>query len=235
MKDSVDAKLFVVTHKKLNKKYYPERDLIYVGKNADKFAEEGDFKDKDGDNIADKNYTYCECTAIYYIWKNVKCDIAGIEHYRRLFYGFGRIKKKEYFVKNLEKYDFIVMNEYPLFKKNKTQLIKGHGEEAYNILRKAIEVNEPDYLEAFDKVMNETHLAWCNMFVAKKKDFDEYCEFLFKILDYIYDNVEIPEDSYQSRLIGFLSERLLSVYLKKNHKKVKHAFVYYSNAYKKEK
>lgn len=225
--------LFVVSHKKLKNRYYPDRKIIYVGKNEDLFCEAGDYKDNLGDNISSKNSSFCECTAMYYIWKNIRCDIVGIEHYRRLFFSLFGIKRKEYFIKKLKKYDFIVMKQFPFLKTIKKQFIAGHGIEAYQAMEEAIKTVAPDYLESFNKVMNGHKISWCNMLVTKKENFDKYCEFLFKVLFYVENNFEIPKDSYQGRLIGFISERLLSVYLQKNKMKIKKSFVFFSNKYKK--
>ena len=42
------------------------------------------------DNISDKNETYCELTAMYWAWKNIKkiypdIEYIGLNHYRRYF------------------------------------------------------------------------------------------------------------------------------------------------------
>ena len=39
--------------------------------------------DDEGDNISQKNKTYCELTAQYWAWKNEDADYYGFFHYRR--------------------------------------------------------------------------------------------------------------------------------------------------------
>lgn len=186
-----NVKLFVVSHKKINKKYYPDREVIYVGPNEDKIWEEGYYKDNLGDNIANKNSSFCECTAMYYIWKNVDCDIVGIEHYRRVFsYGF-KMKTMQYFIKKLKKYDFIVMNEYPFLPTIRQQFCKYHDKKYLDLLEEAIRETEPSYLEAFNKVMDGHRLAWCNMLVTTKENYDKFCSFLFNVLFYVDAHISL--------------------------------------------
>lgn len=227
-----DIKLFVVSHKKLKNERYPEREIIYVGKNQKKFATEKDYVDSDGINIAEKNPLYCEVTAMYYIWKNINADIVGIEHYRRLFSNLFRIRNKKWAEKKLEKCDFIVFTEFPFFKTMKYQLIQHHGQFAYDALEDAIKTLYPDYLDTFYKVMKGTHLAWFNMMITTKDNFDDYMKFLTDILFYIEKKITIPEDPYLRRIMGFISERILSVYLRKNKFKVKHSLVSFTARYK---
>jgi len=58
---------------------------IHVGaKNAIRRMDSGVYcYDDEGDNISDKNATYCELTAQYWLWKNVQADYYGLCHYRR--------------------------------------------------------------------------------------------------------------------------------------------------------
>lgn len=44
---------------------------------------EGTLKDNDGDNISEKNKSFCELTAQYWAWKNLDADYYGFFHYRR--------------------------------------------------------------------------------------------------------------------------------------------------------
>ena len=58
--------------------------------------------DNTGEHISEKNPHYCELTALYWAWKNLKSDYIGIVHYRRHF-----VKKKPLpFSKN--KFSYII-------------------------------------------------------------------------------------------------------------------------------
>lgn len=79
----------------------------------------------------------------------------------------------------------------------------------------------PDYVEAADMVQNGRFYSGYNMLVARKRILDRYCEWLFPILAYCEQNCQKKEDRYQNRYIGFLAERLLSIYFtyhKKDYK-----------------
>lgn len=51
-------------------------------------------RDDAGENISDKNRSYCEMTVQYWAWKNVQADYYGFCHYRRYF-GFSASRAQE--------------------------------------------------------------------------------------------------------------------------------------------
>ena len=56
------------------------------------------------------------------------------------------------------------------------------------------------------------HIA--NVFIMRKDLYDEYCEWLFDILFRLQDRLDISSyNPYQARIYGFISERLLNVWL----------------------
>ncbi len=86
----------------------------------------------------------------------------------------------------------------------------------------------PDYQASFDQVMKKKELFSCNMFVMKRKQFDQYMEWLFSILFELEKRTDISAyDNYQKRLFGFVSERLFDVWLTHSKLKVKNLPVVY--------
>ena len=67
-----------------------------------------------------------------------------------------------------------------------------------------------------------------NMFYTSKRNVDLYCEWLFNILFDVEQKTDMKGyTEYQRRLYGFLSERLLNVWLCKNaNYKVKYLTVF---------
>ncbi len=57
--------------------------------------------------------------------------------------------------------------------------------------------------------------------IVRKEIFDDYCEWLFSILFEVEKRIQISNNVYQARVFGFLSERLMRVYIEKKKLKVK--------------
>lgn len=86
----MDIRIYIMTHKPFcvpaAEGYYP----MQVGRDGSE--DFGYLRDDIGDNISRKNHTFCELTGLYWIWKNVKSDVAGLCHYRRYFIQQGKQK-----------------------------------------------------------------------------------------------------------------------------------------------
>jgi len=83
--------------------YQDPREIIYMNPNNKKLL-----NDSIGDNISNKNSMYSEMTAAYWIWKNSKEDIIGLEHYRRYFSNEKVLLSKESINSILSKNDIIL-------------------------------------------------------------------------------------------------------------------------------
>ena len=99
----------------------------------------------------------------------------------------------------------------------------------YELIKK-FEKYYQDYLNDYEDVLNSKECYWFNMFISRKELADKYFEWLFDILDKAMD--EIDFSSYgesQKRILGFLSERLINVYVQKNALKIKEKPLYLNN------
>lgn len=232
----MDIKILVATHKKY---WMPDDDVympLHVGREGKQDL--GYIGDNTGDNISFKNANYCELTGLYWAWKNLDCEYIGLCHYRRYFGRLGRwgkyirsekeriLSRKEYEIL-LKDCDIILPKKYAF---DDSTVGKQYGE-AHNWkdmleVRNIISEMCPEYLGSFDDVMNSNAGHFLNMFVTKKVIFSKYCEWLFSILSELEKRIDIGSyDSYQSRIYGFLSERLFNVWLKKADLKQKSVFV----------
>jgi hypothetical protein len=101
---------------------------------------------------------------------------------------------------------------------NYSHYVHAHHKEPLNLTRKIIEQDYPTYLNAFDQVMQRKSAHMFNMFIMKKRPFNEYCQWLFDILAKVEQNLDISDyNQYETRVYGFISERLLDVWLAVNH------------------
>lgn len=223
--------IYVVSHKKAN---FPEEEIyvpIQVG-NKEQFA---DVRDNQKDNIAEKNANYCELTAAYWILKNDNSDITGLTHYRRYFFkskfsnDIKNIINRKDIEEILENYDIILPQKEHIVKYTVREAYKHfHHIEDLDKCREIIQKITPEYVEAFDKVANGKKVYLYNMFISNKKIYNEYYDWLFKILFELEKHVNIENyTDYDKRIYGFLSERLLNVWIEKNkHLKIKELPVY---------
>lgn len=219
-------KIYVCAHKKVDSKL--PKNYAYIQANSNNNDPIYDLRDNMGDNISSKNPYYCELTIAYWIWKNDKGnDIVGLAHYRRFLTTnkFSSSEKKYINSPKVEEilkdYDFISTKQYKTQSTVKEHLLINVSEHDYNLLEETIKEVCPDYLDAFNNIMNGHQSHLLNMFITKKSEWDNYYSWLFNLFDHLEPKVNM--DGYtvqQQRLYGFLSERLFSVYVLKNNKKV---------------
>jgi len=225
-------KVFIATHKKIDNYGDNSYQRIQVGAELSKedFGD-GYIKDNLGDNISDKNENYCELTALYWIWKNSELladDIVGLEHYRRYLREPEGIFKPKNAVCNstakklLSTYDMIVPQITHYAASIEYDYKTYHCERDFEILRQVIKDIEPEYVSTFE-AFSKSHYGYkCNIFICKKELFDNYAKWLFHILFEVEKRVDISEYSNkQKRIFGYMSERLLNVWIIKNNLKVK--------------
>ena len=95
-----------------------------------------------------------------------------------------------------------------------------HDMEHLELTREIIRKRCPEYVDTFDRVMNQTGAHMFNMMIMKRDILDRYCSWLFPILFELEDEVDVKNlSAFDARLFGRVSELLLDVWLKKNNVK----------------
>lgn len=184
----------------------------------------GDYYDDEGDNISIKNPSYCELTGIYWVWKNVSDDIVGFVHYRRFF--SKSIGNRKYLTENdirkkLSDTDIILPNMVEIYKTVGEQFLNSFEPTVLNQISVSVHKVSPDYYATYKKVINGNRIYFCNIMICRKELLDSYCSWLFPILEDLEKNLDTMSfNDYQKRIFGFVSERLLTVWVLHNRFKV---------------
>lgn len=219
----------VATHKK----FKPLKSNIYVPIQVGASLTDLNFgylTDNTDENISFKNKNYCELTALYWMWKNNNDYIKGICHYRRYLSLKNVNINPKFFInesiirKDLESYDIIIPKKRFLKKITcKENYLLGQGMEKDLLnLEKVIENIYPEYKESYKEIMEGNKCSYCNVMIASKKVFDNYCKWLFDILFELEKITDLSGYTQaQARIYGYLSEILLNVWIKKNNLKTK--------------
>lgn len=194
--------------------------------------------DNTGDNISDKNKSWCELTALYWMWKNLDAEYYGLMHYRRylsftrpdgyeIFHDFNdEIINHDLSEANIEsecrKYEIItgpVWNVHPAGLPN--HIMSGydfycmdHYQKDLDIVIEIIKKDHSDFYLPFLETIYSKQTFFFNISIMKKEYFKEYCSFMFDVLEKAEQKIDISSyNTYQKRVLGFLAERLTNAYV----------------------
>ena len=224
--------MYMVTHKDVN--VIPKgRRPIFVGDGSNSKLFQ---RDNTGDNIALKNKNYCELTAMYWIWKNEKkAKYVSLEHYRRFFLKPGTLK----IINNQELLDILTENDVVtsrlFYFQNSVYdyYCRNHIKSDLDAVKQVIDKKYPEYSKAYTTIMAGNRTAMLNMCAMSKEKFDLYCSWLFDILFTVEEKINLSNrNAYQQRVLGFLSERLLDVWLLHNEINAMRLPIYYLDSNK---
>lgn len=204
-------KQFIQNDEQTNQIFFP---MNGGSKLVDNWSTQHLVADNTFDNISNLNQILNEMTSIYWFWKNYRPfpDYIGFNHYRR-FFRFEDIK--DYF-----QYDIVVAK--PIFSSTKVTLAQQYA--LYHVisdlqacLTTIEETVGKDKACGFKTYLYTTgkNYAPCNMFIMKRKLFEEWCQFVFPLLFRLKDIICTTEDfkkrdNYQKRALCFLTERMFN-------------------------
>ena len=245
-----DFAMYVVTHKKLPAEHVEKLPADYKIIHAGKALSEdlGYIGDDTGDNISKLNPNINELTALYWMWKNTSHSVTGLSHYRRFFtdsndeknfmiymdknFSYEKILTKEKALKILDTCDIILTkpaNRSSIWYEDLNEDLELTNFALSTVKKHLLRVH-PEYVDAFDYLVN-TSLFYCkNMFVARKYVFDAYCEWFFSFYldatrEVMNSKVYEKSDRKTARLMGYLAERVQTVWLMKNHLRIKELYI----------
>lgn len=237
-----NIKIFICAHKEVPLPQHPYFLPVQAGATLHEHIA-GYQPDDEGENISAKNPHFCELTCHYWAWKNLKnVDIVGLNHYRRYFDfqkkwpHFSADKRfvsaqdflsQEYIFPDLEEllqeYDIILPIARHWRVSNTQQYGEYHIAKDWEMLRQIIKERSPQYIPAFEKTMDHSNKSvGYNMFITHWKHFDAYSNWLFDILFEVERRVPPIDDPIQSRIYGYMSERLINVFCEHHQLRVNH-------------
>lgn len=232
--DTPSVKIYVAAHRpcalppKIDRDIY---EILQVGAEGNAYF--SDVRDNLGENISERNDLYNELTGLYWIWKNGREDIVGICHYRRFFVnGWGKAINlfmgknegyigKKYICSKLSKYDAIVHNLSMVFPSVEKQYCKYNNQRCFFCLKEVIAEIYPDYMEAFECIMQGTKIHFLNMIIARRELVSRYAKWLFDILFETEKRIADQIGRAPGREMGMLAERLMDVWMLKEGVRMK--------------
>ncbi len=228
----MDIKLFVCCHKPVNVPKHPLLVPLQVGAALAGEHFPGFLHDDAGDSISEKNRSYCELTGQYWAWKNVEADYYGFFHYRRYLYP-NEAARLPYIIEGeptlqmldrlgYERFAELIQKWDVVFPKGENMHIPVrehyasapfHHVEDLNLAEQILAGRFPEYSDGAKGYLANTICYFGNIFVMKKQVFQEYCEWLFPILEEFDRQKDVSGYCAQERRVdGYLAERLLGIY-----------------------
>ena len=205
--------------------------------------------DDTGENISTKRNSFCELTVQYWAWKNIKADYYGLFHYRRYLSfsennypedGWGEVA---YY----DPIDSVAIEKFGLTESNMLNIIPNydvivprcrklppeHKSVYYQYcstnyhhkedLEKCISIllnKYPEYKDTLENYLKSNYTYDCNMFIMRRQLFFEYSSWLFDILNEFEKSSDFSSyNMMEKRAIGFLGERLFSIWFLYNRDK----------------
>ena len=210
---------------------------IHVGRARAAAPLDGMIGDDTGTHISELNPAYCELTALYWAWKNdADSTHIGLMHYRRALdvAGTAAGDEAELFVPRFDIPSWLAATETWLAGAGAAaDLVLPHPHRMtlsvrenfalraqpadLELTRDIVAADHPDWLADFDAVMAGTEFYLGNICLMRRDLLHRYCAWLFDILEKVR-TAEVDRSHYspyQSRYLGFISERLLTVFVRR--------------------
>ena len=192
--------------------------------------------DDTGDHISDRNAAWCELTALYWAWKNDRetGGLVGLMHYRRVLDLTDRApggaveateklfdiaqwcgEAENWLKQSGDDWDLVVPRLHKMGRTVEANYKAGHAPQDWDILRDVVLRDHPDYAKSFEAVAGGYDVRLGNIALMRRPLFDRYCTWLFDVL-FAVEAADLDRTHYsaqQARYLGYLAERLLTVFV----------------------
>lgn len=219
-----NVKLYVITHVPCN---FIESNIFFpIATNKALGDQLGIMSSDVGINMGDLNYLLAEYSTFYWAWKNDKTSrYIGFNHFRRYLIpnaGKGTYIPsidtlescgwtKEYIENLFTQYDLIL--PFPLNFGGASvyqQYCACHEFHIINALVEVINRKYPSYRDSFIAGLNNTFGYYCNLFIMRWEDFNDYMNFAFDLFEELKP---ILFTSHQGKPFAYLGERIFCGYV----------------------
>lgn len=175
-----------------------------------------------GENISALNADFSECTALYYIWKNVKdADYVGLFHYAR----YMDVTEADLMKLNKAGVDIIVTTPMLVGAPIKDFFCPRYiPKQDWELMERFIIKNYPEY----EDTLKEYNKVFCypgaNLSIMRKEIFDEYCTFAFTVMKDVVEYYSNEDIVREDRYAGYLMENLTAMFVMHNKNRYKIAY-----------
>jgi len=176
-----------------------------------------EFTDEGSDSLSEQNGLYGELTVTYYIWKYNDFPITGLFHYRRVL----EVTKEQLALLWKREADVILPLPFVCTPDASGQYGRYLLPGDINIMLEVLQEKEPDHFGEIEEILKMPYLYNYNVLIARKEVFDDYCSWLFPLLEEIARRCEKEKRDRKPRYIGRVGEVLTSVYFMRNKKRLR--------------
>lgn len=169
------------------------------------------------DSISHKNALYGELTASYYGWKYGKYKVTGLFHYRRVL----RVTEAQMRLLEEGTLDVVLPLPFVCTPDASGQYGRYLLKSDVDIMLDVIKELDREHFQETINCLKTPYLYNYNMLLARREVFEDYCRWLFPLLEETTRRCEKEEKNRMPRYIGRVGEVLTSVYFMRNDKKWK--------------
>ncbi|MET3601485.1 DUF4422 domain-containing protein [Martelella mangrovi] len=213
---------------------------VQAGRALGRYDVEGAIGDDTGKNISEKNVSWNELTALYWMRHNVDAEYYGLMHYRRLMVfaekkpkavTFSDITEREFerfgwddalIEKACESADILTPPVRDIYLPGMPGVLmtasefyshQHHGRDM-DILEAIVKERSPEIYPYLVQILTGRKVFFNNISVMKKALFREYADWLIDTLEVAEQRIDrAGYDGYQARTWGFLAEYLTNAYV----------------------